>query len=199
MILSTLQYSLAVLRLPFQSKQTQLGQNGNIWPPPPPPQVTYIHCSVILGVFFKILAGDITSHHQDLLMFYLPLQPTKKSHKKIKDLLDSCYQHLDNQGFSSTMYDAHVCITFDWLHYLHQRTERRSQWGYIIKFGQELSSGLSVAISAIKRAESMRDFPLSFYSFLSFFSLAQKPPRNNGLLTRRSNYVLLKISYPTHA
>ena len=43
-------------------------------------------------------------------MFFLPSQPSKKSHKKIKDMLDLRYQHLDNQGFSSTMYDAHVCI-----------------------------------------------------------------------------------------
>ena len=36
------------------------------------------------------------------------LQPSKKTYKKIKDTLDSCYQHLDNQGFSSTMYDTQV-------------------------------------------------------------------------------------------
>ena len=26
-------------------------------------------------------------------------------------MLDSCYQHLDNQGFSSSMYDTQVCAT----------------------------------------------------------------------------------------
>ena len=45
------------------------------------------------------------------VLFNFPLlsQPSKKTHKKIKDMLDSCYQHLDNQGFSSSMYDTQVC------------------------------------------------------------------------------------------
>ena len=42
-------------------------------------------------------------------LIQFPSQPSKKTHKKIKDMLDSCYQHLDNQGFSSSMYDTQVC------------------------------------------------------------------------------------------
>ena len=60
-------------------------------------------------------------------MFFLPSQPSKKSHKKMKDMLDLCYQHLDNQGFSSTMYDAHVCIIFDRFCHLNEKQITRAR------------------------------------------------------------------------
>ncbi|CAH3194373.1 unnamed protein product, partial [Porites evermanni] len=55
----------------------------------------------IAWIHVKVITYGLPVNFQAML-----LQPSKKTHKKIKDMLDSCYQHLDNQGFSSSMYDT---------------------------------------------------------------------------------------------
>lgn len=64
--------------------------------------IAWIHVKALRVFVESVLRYGLPVNFQAML-----LQPSKKSHKKIKDMLDSCYQHLDNQGFSSTMYDAH--------------------------------------------------------------------------------------------
>lgn len=63
--------------------------------------IAWIHVKALRVFVESVLRYGLPVNFQAML-----LQPSKKTHKKIKDNLDSCYQHLDNQGFSSSMYDA---------------------------------------------------------------------------------------------
>ncbi|XP_068722243.1 V-type proton ATPase subunit C-like [Montipora capricornis] len=62
--------------------------------------IAWIHVKALRVFVESVLRYGLPVNFQAML-----LQPSKKTCKKIKDTLDSCYQHLDNQGFSSTMYD----------------------------------------------------------------------------------------------
>ncbi|CAH3176448.1 unnamed protein product [Porites lobata] len=63
--------------------------------------IAWIHVKALRVFVESVLRYGLPVNFQAML-----LQPSKKTHKKIKDMLDSCYQHLDNQGFSSSMYDT---------------------------------------------------------------------------------------------
>lgn len=63
--------------------------------------IAWIHVKALRVFVESVLRYGLPVNFQAML-----LQPSKKTYKKIKDMLDTCYQHLDNQGFSSSMYDA---------------------------------------------------------------------------------------------
>ncbi|XP_022810412.1 V-type proton ATPase subunit C 1-like [Stylophora pistillata] len=63
--------------------------------------IAWIHVKALRVFVESVLRYGLPVNFQAML-----LQPSKKTYKKIKDMLDNCYQHLDNQGFSSSMYDA---------------------------------------------------------------------------------------------
>lgn len=62
--------------------------------------------SFIARIHVKALRVFVESVLRYGLPVNLQAMLLQKTHKKIKDMLDNCYQHLDNQGFSSSMYDA---------------------------------------------------------------------------------------------
>lgn len=63
--------------------------------------IAWIHVKALRVFVESVLRYGLPVNFQAML-----LQPSKKTYKKIKDMLDTCYQHLDNQGFSSSMYDV---------------------------------------------------------------------------------------------
>ncbi|XP_074616107.1 V-type proton ATPase subunit C-like [Acropora palmata] len=63
--------------------------------------IAWIHVKALRVFVESVLRYGLPVNFQAML-----LQPSKKTHKRIKDALNSCYQHLDNQGFSSTMHDT---------------------------------------------------------------------------------------------
>lgn len=63
--------------------------------------IAWMHVKALRVFVESVLRYGLPVNFQAML-----LQPSKKTHKRIKDALNSCYQHLDNQGFSSTMYDT---------------------------------------------------------------------------------------------